>query len=171
MRQTVSGTLATANGVTRASTPDVAGTHRTIASVRSRTAVEVANLKEATEVIVMHHYLHRGRTMAQVAYWILLDDRRVGVILFAYPRISVSFHGYHPMELLELARLWVEPRAQSALITDRRGRLHAASVATCTIGKALRRLRADWRRKYPHLPQPLAVVSWADLECHSGTYL
>ena len=120
-------------------------------------------------MIVEHHYLHRGRTMAQLAYWILLDGRRVGVILFAYPRLSVSFHGYRPMEMLELARMWIEPRAQHVQVADRRGKLHAASLATCAIGKSLRRLRADWGRKYPHLPQPLAVVSWADLQRHSGT--
>jgi hypothetical protein len=33
----------------------------------------------------------------------------------------------------------------------------------------LRRIRADWQGKDPHLPKVLAVISWADLERHEGT--
>jgi hypothetical protein len=51
-------------------------------SLKMRICLEIANLKEATEVIVKNHYLHRGRTMAQIAYWISLDNRRRGVVLY-----------------------------------------------------------------------------------------
>ena len=64
--------------------------------LRSRVSLEVANLKEATQVVVENHYLHRGRTMAQMPYWILLDDKRCGVLLFALPRLSVDFQGHGP---------------------------------------------------------------------------
>ncbi len=38
--------------------------------LRDRVGLRIANLKQATEVIVRNHYLHRGRTMAQLPYWI-----------------------------------------------------------------------------------------------------
>jgi hypothetical protein len=128
-----------------------------------------AVLKEATEVIVEHHYLHRGRTMGQIAYWIEVDGERSGVILFALPRMSVTFQGYHPMELIELARMWLSPSVQGAVITDRDGTPHSYSIASAAVGQALRRIRQDWNVKYPNLPLVKACVSWADLEHHEGT--
>jgi hypothetical protein len=142
---------------------------RKLGAIRTRVTVFVANLGQATEVIVKNHYLHRGRTMAQLAYWIALDKEPIGVLLFAYPRLSVSFHGYRPMELLELARMWIDPRVQRRCVRGGDGRIHAFAIASCAIGHALRRLRMDWPAKYPHLPEPLAVVSWADISRHEGT--
>ena len=40
----------------------------TAGRLRDRVSLEVAPLKDATQVIVENHYLHRGRTMAQIAY-------------------------------------------------------------------------------------------------------
>lgn len=127
-----------------------------------------ANLKEATQIIVKYHYLHRGRTMAQLPYWVTLDGCRVGVILFALPRLSVPFFGISPMALLELARLWLLPQVQNQHVLDSKGRKHSLSVASCAVAKALRRCREDWREKYPHLPPIQAVVSWADTQHHDG---
>jgi hypothetical protein len=137
--------------------------------LRNRVQLEIAELKEATRVIVKNHYLHRGRTMAQLPYWILVDGKRRGVLLFSYPRMSVPFLGYGPMNLLELARLWLDSSVQGMRVLDSKGREHSFSVATCAVGRSLRRVRADWHGKYPHLPDLLAVVSWADLEHHEGT--
>ncbi len=137
--------------------------------LKNRVDLEIANLKEATALIVEKHYLHRGRTMAQLPYWILLDGRRVGVLLFSLPRMSARFQGHGPMNLLELARMWVDPAVQGLTVTDRSGKEHAFSVATCAVGKALKRCREDWSRKYPHLPAIAAVVSWADTVHHEGT--
>lgn len=134
-----------------------------------RVQLSVADLKEATELIVRNHYLHRGRTMAQLPYWVLLDDQRVGVILYAYPRMSASFQGFHPMDLVELARMWLDPSVQGLRVVDSKGREHAFAVATCAVANSLRRIRADWHGKYPHLQDVLAVVSWADQEHHEGT--
>jgi Domain of unknown function (DUF4338) len=141
----------------------------TEARLRERVQLAIAPLKEATELIVRNHYLHRGRTMAQMAYWIHLEGACVGVLLYAYPRISVKFQGYAPMNLLELARLWIDPAVQGGTIVDSNGQLHAGAVATCAVGHSLRRIRADWQGKYPKLPKVLAVVSWADMERHEGT--
>jgi hypothetical protein len=137
--------------------------------LRDRVHLELAPLKEATGCIVRNHYLHRGRTMAQLPYWVNLDAERVGVLLFALPRMSVTFQGHRPLSLLELARMWLDPAVQGSRVTDSRGREHSFSVATCAVGAALRRVREDWRRKYPNLPDVTAVVSWADQVHHEGT--
>lgn len=137
--------------------------------LRQRVGLEVANLKEATEVIVKNHYLHRGRTMAQMAYWITLDGRRCGVLLYALPRMSVNFHGHKPMELVELARMWLDPSVQGDKVIDADGVEHSFSVATCAVGASLRRIRLDWHGKYPHLPLISGCVSWADDVHHEGT--
>ena len=139
------------------------------AKLRERLTLEVANLKEATAVIVEKHYLHRGRTMAQMPYWITLDGKRIGVLLFALPRLSVTYQGHRPMNLVELARMWIDPDAQGQRVKDSNGREHSLALATCAIGMALRRIRQDWHGKYPHLPDIEACVSWADDEHHEGT--
>lgn len=137
--------------------------------LRNRVQIEVANLKEATAVIVANHYLHRGRTMAQMPYWVTLDGQRCGVLLFALPRMSVKFQGYGPMNLIELARMWLDPSVQGDRVVGSDGQEHAFAVGTCAVGKALRQIRQDWHGKYPHLPDILACVSWADDVHHEGT--
>jgi hypothetical protein len=132
-------------------------------------SLEIAVLREATDVIVRNHYLHRGRTMAQLPYWVVVDGHRAGVILFALPRLSVRLHGHHPMQLIELARLWIQPNCQGLHVRDRHGRLHTLGVASRAIGAVLRRVRADWADKYPRLPVIEACVAWADLSRHQGT--
>ncbi len=131
--------------------------------------LQVADLKQATRVIVVHHYLHRGRTMAQLPYWIKVDDRPVGVLLFAFPRLSVPLHGFPPMNLIELARMWLHPDVQGDHRVLADGVAHATSIASCSIAKSLRRLQEDWYLKYPNLPEVRAVVSWADSVHHEGT--
>lgn len=137
--------------------------------LRERLSLEFANLKEATALIVEKHYLHRGRTMAQMPYWIMFDGARIGVLLFALPRLSVTYQGHGPMNLVELARMWIDPDAQGQRVKDSNGREHTLALATCAIGMALRRIRQDWHGKYPHLPIIEACVSWADDEHHEGT--
>jgi hypothetical protein len=139
------------------------------AKLRNRVQIEVANLKEATAVIVANHYLHRGRTMAQIAYWVTLDGQRCGVLLFALPRMSATFQGHGPMNLVELARMWLDPAVQGERVIDSEGKDHSFSVGTCAVAKALRRIRQDWHGKYPHLPEIMASVSWADDVHHEGT--
>ena len=135
----------------------------------TRLMLEIADLKLATRVIVYYHYLHRGRTMAQLPYWILVDGLRVGLLLFSLPRLSVPLDGIGPMNILELARIWVGPDVQDQNVVDARGNTHALSVASCAIGKALRSVASDWKKRYPKLPDVKAVVSWADDEHHEGT--
>ena len=134
----------------------------------ARLTLREANLREATRIIVHCHYLHRGRTMAQLPYWIMLDRVPVGVLLFALPRLSATLYDIRPMNLLELARLWISPDVQGRVVTDSRGKEHSVAIATATLGKALRVIRQDWYRKYPNLPDALAIVSWADTVHHEG---
>jgi hypothetical protein len=137
--------------------------------LRDRVQLEIANLREATAVIVQHHYLHRGRTMAQLPYWINLDGNRCGVLLYAYPRMSVPFEGHSPMNVLELARMWLDPSVQGQTVVDSHGETHSMTIATCAVGKSLREVRYDWHRRYPNLPEVRAVISWADQVHHDGT--
>lgn len=106
--------------------------------------------------------------MAQLPYWIILDEIPVGVILFSLPRLSVPLFGVPPMNLLELARLWISPTVQKKFVSDTKGRKHALSIASCAMGKALRSAQKDWYAKYPKLPDILAIVSWADTMHHEG---
>jgi hypothetical protein len=129
----------------------------------------VADLKEATRIIIWHHYLHRGRTMGQLPYWIIMDSHPVGVLLYSLPRLSVPVDGVEPMNILELARMWIHPGVQGHSLIDSTGRSHSVSIASAAIGSSLRKVRQDWYWKYPKLPDIKAVVSWADTEHHEGT--
>ncbi len=142
---------------------------RAAGKLSDRVSLEVANLREATRVIVYYHYLHRGRTMAQLPYWVLLDGVRVGVLLFSYPRLSVPLFGVKPLNMLEIGRMWLSPDVQGLKVKDSNGKKHAFSVASCAMGKSLRQVREDWAEKYPQLPIVEAVVSWADRVHHEGT--
>lgn len=137
--------------------------------ISERITLTEANLKEATRIIVFYHYLHRGRTMAQLAYWIEVDGIKAGVLLYSLPRLSVPICGIKPMNLLELARMWLSPDVQGFTVKDSRGKKHALSIASCAVSQSMRRVRIDWFRKYPHLPDISALVSWADNVHHEGT--
>lgn len=136
--------------------------------LRNRVSLQIANLKQATRIVVYYHYLHRSRTMAQLPYWILLDGIQIGVILYSLPRLSVPIQNIFPMNLLELARLWISPIVQRKKIEDHEGKQHSFSIASCAIGKSLRVVKKNWQKKYFNLPDILAVVSWADNIHHEG---
>jgi len=114
-----------------------------------RLTLEIAEIKGATRMLVVYHYLHRGRTMAQLHYWILIDGIKVGVLSFAYPRLSAELFDVRPMNVLELARLWISPDVQDHTFkSSTKTTHHAVSVASCAVGKALRRIQVDWYKKY-----------------------
>ena len=136
--------------------------------ISTRVSLKIADLKQATRIIVRYHYLHRGRTMAQLPYWVLVDEVPVGVILYSLPRLSVPLFGIPPMNLAELARMWLSPDVQGKTVEDSDGLSHSLSVASCSVAKSLARIQKDWYKKYPHLPDVFAVVSWADNVHHEG---
>ncbi len=134
-----------------------------------RLTLEIADLKESSKIIKRHHYLHRGRTMSQLPYWICIDGEKVGVLLYSLPRVSNPIDGIEPMKLLELARLWINPSVQNLTYEDRNGKSHSLPVASCAMGKSIKRVRNDWEMKYPNLPGIDAIVSWCDDTRHEGT--
>ena len=150
---------------------------------RSKLALVPAQLADLNAYVTQRHYLHSGRTMAQVGYWIMLDPPVLlpgasaqkaplgerwtlngapiaGAILYAYPRVSKRLYGFHPMEVLELARVYLEPGPD--------GR-NPKGLASRAVGASLRVVVRDWVEAYPELPEPRAIVSWADSVRHTGT--
>ena len=134
-----------------------------------RLTLKIADLKESNLIIIKHHYLHRSRTMSQLSYWICIDEIQVGVISYSLPRISNQVDGIEPMNLLELARLWIHPSVQNLNYEDRNGKSHSLSIASCAMGKSIKRVKTDWYMKYPNLPKIDAIISWSDDERHKGT--
>ena len=107
--------------------------------------------------------------MSQFSYCICIDELQVGVISYSLPRISNQVNGIEPMKLLELARLWIHPSVQNLFYEDRNGKSHSLPVASCAMGKSLRRIKKDWEEKYPTLPEVDAIISWSDDVRHEGT--
>ena len=83
---------------------------------------------------------------------------RLGVISYSLPRISNQVDGIEPMNLLELARLWIHPSVQNLNYEDRNGKSHSLSIASCAMGKSIKRVKTDWYIKYPNLPKIDAVL-------------
>jgi hypothetical protein len=81
----------------------------------------------------------------------------------------VPVDGIEPMKLLELARLWIHPSVQNLNYEDRNGKSHSLSIASCAMGKSIKRVKTDWYMKYPNLPKIDAVISWSDDKRHKGT--
>jgi hypothetical protein len=104
-----------------------------------------------------------------LSYWICIDEIPVGVILYSLPRINVPIDGIEPMRLLELARMWIHPSVQNLSYKDRNGKSHSLSIASCAMGKSMRRNKKDWKMKYPSLPEIDAIISWSDDKRHKGT--
>lgn len=123
--------------------------------LKNRVQLEVIPTKTANAIFTKYHYLHRGRVMAQVAYGIYFNGIMIGAMSFALPMLSCKYQGYHQMEILEFARMWL--------------RENIPHLATCAIGKALKRIKGDWENKFPHLPKVKAIVSWSDTIYHKGT--
>jgi len=107
--------------------------------------------------------------MSQLSYWICIDEIQVGVISYSLPRISNPVDGIEPMKLLELARLWIHPSVQNLNYEDRNGKSHSLSIASCAMGKSIKRVKTDWYMKYPNLPKIDAIISWCDDKRHKGT--
>jgi hypothetical protein len=104
-----------------------------------------------------------------LSYWICIDEIQVGVISYSLPRISNQVDGIEPMNLLELARLWIHPSVQNLNYEDRNGKSHSLSIASCAMGKSIKRVKTDWYMKYPNLPEIDAIISWSDDKRHKGT--
>lgn len=123
--------------------------------LRRRVEVTRVSVADARNILETRHYLRRARTGRQVNYSVSLDGVVDGVITYAYPMMSADLCGVPSDELLEFARLYL---AQNV-----------PHMASCAIGKTLRRVADDWRAEYPDAKPPRLVVSWSDTEYHVGT--
>jgi hypothetical protein len=123
--------------------------------LRQRVQVEIITLQQARYALEAFHYLHRARVGRQINYAVLIDGVVDGVITYAYPWTANPIASVPSDEVLEFARLFLYS--------------NTPHVATCAIGKTLRRIKNDWMRAFPDAKPPRLVVSWSDTEYHKGT--
>lgn len=123
--------------------------------LRQRIHVETITLAEARFVLENYHYLRRTRVGRQINYSICIDGMIDGVVTFAYPMISSPLNGIPPDEIIEFARMYLYS--------------NISHMASCAIGKVLRRIKGDWMYLFPNSKVPKMVVSWSDTIFHDGT--
>ena len=146
--------------------------------LRNRVAVERAPIAWANALVVKYHYLHRPvhPRAHPFAYRITLDGKAVGCIVMATPHFvrQRGLFGYPGLptkwQVLVVARLWLDPAVQV-----RQPNGHASNVASCALGKMLRRVQRDWLEhhppRFPDLPYHIRLVlAYADTGMgHEGT--
>lgn len=159
-------------------------------------------LAAAQYAVAQHHYLHApvDSRCSPVAYLVTLaDEKVVGCLIFGRPEATRCYQGgltygslqdvragrcqFDRWEVLNLARVWLDPRVQSggrwytpSLLpgyTDRRG-VWRSSLASWCIQAALERVGYDYLSKrppvYPDEPYEIkAVLSYCDTRLHKGT--
>lgn len=123
--------------------------------LRNRVELSLCGVADVRQALERWHYLHRARTGRQVNYLILQDGTVEGVITFAYPMMSAPLCGVPSDEVLEFARLYLHH--------------NTPHVASCAIGKSIRRIVRDFATLYPEAKPPRLLVSWSDTTRHVGT--
>jgi hypothetical protein len=91
--------------------------------------------------------------------WTLGGRHVAGAVLFAGVPASVRIYGYPHNDLIELARLYLEP--------DPRTGENPRMLAGAVMGRAHKQILRDWPRKYPGT-HTRAFVSYADSTRHDG---
>jgi hypothetical protein len=158
-------------------------------------------LAAAQETVAAHHYLRApvDSRCSPVAYLVTLaDERVVGCLIFGRPESTRCYQGgltygsladvqagraqFDRWEILNLARVWLDPRVQSGgrwyrsdLLpgyTDRRG-VWRSSLASWCIQRALQTVGYDYLSKrppvFPDEPYEIkAVLSYCDTSKHRG---
>jgi hypothetical protein len=146
--------------------------------LRNRINLELADIEWANAMVIEYHYLHRAvhYRAHPFAYEITLDGEACGVIVMATPHFTRQrdLFGYHGLptkwQTLVISRLWLDPTVQK-----RQENGHASNVASCALGKMLRRVQRDWLDHHPprYLDQPYhvrLVLAYADRGVgHKGT--
>jgi hypothetical protein len=123
--------------------------------LRRRVEVALVDLADVRGILRHCHYLGRSRTGRQLNYSVSVDGVIDGVVTYAYPMMSAPLEGVPSDQVLEFARLFLKS--------------NVPHVASCAIGKTLRRVEGDWKGRFPEAPPVQLVVSWSDTEYHVGT--
>jgi len=161
-------------------------------------------LARAQQTVTAHHYLHKpvDDRCSPLAYEIHLDAEqgyRIGVLIFGRPESTRCYDGkltygsikdvadgraqFDRWEVLNLARVWLHPRAQKGgdlfergyipLFVDRKG-VPRSRLASDVVGLALGRVGYDYLLAkppcYPDEPYEIkTVLSYCDTKLHKGT--
>jgi hypothetical protein len=130
-----------------------------------------------------YHYLHRWPDVRSLPFGYCLqygdshyapDGRLWGLVVFKKPqhhqqRGLFGFAGLPTSwQVLDLARVWVHPDLQ------RKQGNHSLCIFSQMVGKAIRRVQADWLihhpPRYPDQPYHIEVIiSYCDRAHHDGT--
>ena len=131
---------------------------------------------------IAYHYLRRWPDPRSLpfSYYLQYDDsdrapdgRLWGMVVFKKPQHHQQrgLFGYAGLptawQVLDLARVWVHPSLQ------RKEGDHSLCVFSQMVGRAIRRVQADWLvhhpPRYPDLPYHIEVIiSYCDLSHHDG---
>lgn len=144
------------------------------------------DLRWAQAQVTAHHYLHApvDPRCSVAGYVVWCGVERAGCLLFGRPEATRCYQDgltygsledvaggralYSRWEILNLARVWLDPRLQ------RGGDWHVPNAASWAIAAGLRRVGLDYLLRYPpcFLEQPWQirqVLSYCDTGLHQGT--
>ena len=114
----------------------------------------------AQEQVTNLHYLHKpvDTRCSVLAYLVMLEDRRVGCLIFGRPEstrcyqdgltygsladVHIGRAQYSRWEILNLARIWLDPSIQKS------GADYVPNAATQAIGMALKRVVSDYLTRF-----------------------
>ena len=144
-----------------------------------------AEARWAHTQVVEHHYLHRpvDARCSVLTYLVTLHGEPVGCLMFGRPESTACYQGactygsladvergrahYSRWELLNLARVWLDPAIQ------RGGRWFVPNAATRAIGMATKRVVYDYLAHFHPVtldaPWELRqIISYCDTRVHHG---
>lgn len=136
--------------------------------------------------VAAHHYLHRpvDSRCSVLTYIVRREGAPMGCLMFGRPEATRCYEGgltygsvddvgrgkatYSRWEVLNLARVWLDPRLQHG------GEFYAPNAASQMIGAALRRVVCDYLMAFPpcFLDEPWHIrecLSYCDTRIHQGT--
>jgi hypothetical protein len=140
----------------------------------------------AQEQVTNLHYLHKpvDTRCSVLAYLVMLEDRRVGCLIFGRPESTRCYQDgltygslkdvqagraqFSRWEILNLARVWLDPSIQKS------GADYVPNAATQAIGMALKSVVSDYLTRFVpiKLDEPWRirqVISYCDTRVHSGS--
>ena len=152
-------------------------------------SLSIANNSErrwANEQVCAHHYLHKpvDTRCSTLTYIVMLDGDRVGCIIYGRPESTACYQGgltygnlndvsvgrarFSRWELINLARMWLDP------VIQRGGSRYVHSAASQAIALSMRCVVYDYLTIYHpvNVCQPWQIrriISYCDTRHHIGT--